>query len=138
STDPGPFTISSSVRSNVTLESAELVKEILENFGKTYTEQDMETTKGFLIKANARAFETSGAKLNMLNNISQYGWKPTYVKDREQIVKSMTVQQIKDLAAKYLDPKKMVWLIVGDAKTQMPRMKELGFGEPVMLNEWKP
>ena len=132
---PGAFTISSGVRSNVTLEAAQLIKEILANYGKNYSAADLETTKGFLIKSNARAFETSFAKGNMLDNISKYGWKYDYVKDREAIVKAMTVQQIKDLSAKYLDADKMIWLVVGDAKTQLPRLKELGFGEPVLLNK---
>lgn len=132
-TSPGAFTIGSGVRTNVTLESAQLVKEILQNYGKNYSEADLETTKGFLIKSNARAFETSFAKLNMLDNISKYGWKYDYVKGREATVKAMTVQQIKDLSAKYLNSDKMIWLVVGDAKTQLPRLKELGFGEPVLL-----
>jgi zinc protease len=132
---PGAFTIASGVRTNVTLESAQLVKEILQNYGKNYSPQDLETTKSFLIKSNARAFETAGAKLNMLENISKYGFKPTYVKEREAIVKAMTVEQIKDLSAKYLNTDRMIWLIVGDAKTQLPRLKELGFGEPVLLNK---
>ena len=134
-TSPGAFTIGSGVRTNVTLESAQLVKEILQNYGKNYSEVDLETTKGFLIKSNARAFETSFAKLNMLDNISKYGWKYDYVKGREATVKAMTVSQIKDLSAKYLDANRMIWLIVGDAKTQLPRLKELGFGEPVLLNK---
>lgn len=132
---PGAFTIASGVRTNVTLESTQLIKEILQNFGKNYSENDLETTKSFLIKSNARAFETAGAKLNMLENISKYGWKYDYVKSREQIVKSMTVNQIKALSQKYLDSNKMFWLIVGDAKTQLPRLKELGFGEPILLNK---
>lgn len=132
---PGAFTISSGVRTNVTLESAQLVKEILQNYGKNYSDADLETTKGFLIKSNARAFETAGAKLGMLENISKYGFKPAYVKDREAIVKAMTVAQIKDLSAKYLDANRMIWLVVGDAKTQLPRLKELGFGEPILINK---
>lgn len=132
---PGPFTIQSGVRANVTLESLQLVKSILENYGKNFSDADLKTTQGFLVKSNARAFETAGAKLNLLDNISSYGWKPTYVKDREQIVKGMTVAQIKELSGKYLDPNKMIWLVVGDAKTQLPRMKELGFGEPVLLSK---
>lgn len=131
---PGTFTISSGVRSNVTLESVQLVKSILEDYGKNYSALDLETTKGFLIKSNARAFETAGAKLGMLNNISKYGWKPDYVKEREKIVKSITVAEIKALSAKYLDPGKMIWLIVGDEKTQMPRLKGLGYGDPLLLN----
>jgi len=132
---PGAFTIASGVRTNVTLESAQLIKNILQNYPKNYSEKDLETTKGFLIKSNARAFETAGAKLNMLENISKYGWKYDYVKGREQTVRGMTVQQIKDLSKKYLNADKMILLIVGDAKTQLPRLKELGFGDPVLINK---
>lgn len=131
----GPFTVSSGVRSNVTLESTQLIKEILQNYGKNFSDADLETTKSFLIKSNARAFETAGAKLGMLDNISRYGWKPDYIKEREAIVKAMTVARIRELSAKYFDPNKMVWLVVGDAKTQLPRLKELGFGDPILLTE---
>lgn len=132
---PGAFTIQSGVRTNVTLESAQLVKEILQNFGKNYNEDDLATTKSFLIKSNARAFETAFAKLGLLENISKYNFKPTYIKDRENIVKAMTIDEIKNLSNKYLNADKMFWLVVGDAKTQLPRLKELGFGEPILLNK---
>ncbi len=131
----GAFTISSGVRSNVTLESAQLVKKILEEYPTTFSDKDLETTKSFLIKSNARAFETSRAKLNMLTNISDYGMSPDYVKDREKIVNNMTIERITELANKYVNPEKMIWLVVGDAETQFDRMKELGYGEPVMLNK---
>lgn len=131
----GAFTISSGVRSNVTLESAQAVKQILEDYPTTFSDKDLETTKSFLIKSNARAFETSRAKLNMLSNMSAYGWESDYVKDREAIVNNMTKAQIKELANKYVNPNKMIWLVVGDAETQLDRMKELGYGEPVLLNK---
>lgn len=131
----GAFTISSGVRSNVTLESAQIVKKILEEYPTTFSDKDLETTKSFLIKSNARAFETSRAKLNMLTNISDYGMSPDYVKDREKIVNNMTKERITELANKYVNPEKMIWLVVGDAETQFDRMKELGYGEPVMLNK---
>lgn len=131
----GPFTISSGVRSNVTLESMQLVKSILADYGTNYSERDLETTKGFLIKSNARAFETAGAKLQMLQDISTYGWAYDYVKNREEIVNGMTVERINELSAKYLDESKMIWLVVGDAKTQLHRMKDLGFGDPILIND---
>ncbi|HEV7781180.1 MAG TPA: pitrilysin family protein, partial [Chitinophagaceae bacterium] len=131
---PGPFTIASGVRSNVTYESSQLIKDILENYGKNYSAEDLATTKSFLVKSNARAFETTGAKLNMLENISSYGWKPNYVLDREKIVKDMTVEKIKSLSNRYLDTNRMVWLVVGDAKTQLEPLKKLGLGDPVLLN----
>lgn len=133
-TVPGPFTIASGVRANVTLEAAQLVKSIVENYPKNFSANDLATTKSFLIKSNARAFETSGAKLNMLENISKYGLRPDYVKQREQIVRGMTIERIRELSGKYLNAGRMYWVVVGDAKTQLPRLKELGFGEPVRLN----
>ncbi|TXF89154.1 insulinase family protein [Neolewinella aurantiaca] len=134
SKEVGEFQIGSGVRSNVTLESAQAVKEILEDYPATFSEKDLETTRSFLTKSNARAFETAGAKLNMLGNMSEYGWDANYVKDREAIVRGMSQKKIKQLAEQYLKPGEMIWLIVGDAKTQLPRMKELGYGEPVRLN----
>jgi zinc protease len=132
---PGAFVIASGVRANVTLESVQLIKGILQEYPKTFTEGDLATTKGFLIKSNARAFETADAKLSMLDNIGKYGWKHDYVKEREQVVRQMTVRQINELATKYLNPDRMIWLVVGDAKTQLPRLKELGFGEPILIGK---
>lgn len=132
---PGPFTISSGVRTNVTYESAALVKEILSKYPDTFTEQDLETTKSFLLKSNARRFETLGAKLNMLENMSDYGWSAGYVKDREQVVKDITIDRISELAEQYANPNKMIYLVVGDAKTQLDRLEALGFGKPILISQ---
>ena len=131
----GAFTISSGVRSNVTLESAQLVKQILKEYPTTFSDKDLKTTKSFLIKSNARAFETARAKLRMLSNMSTYGWKSNYVKEQEAIVNKMTKERVKELANKYVNPDKLIWLVVGDAETQLDRMKELGYGTPILLNK---
>ncbi|MFC6999949.1 M16 family metallopeptidase [Rufibacter roseus] len=131
---PGPFLIQSGVRSNVTFESASLVKDILKNYGPRFNAQDLEVTKGFLVKSTARAFETMGAKLNMLNSISAYGWPKDYAKQRVELVQGMTVEQIKSLAQQYVNPDRMYYLIVGDAATQLKKLEDLGYGKPVLLN----
>ena len=134
STIPGAFTISSGVRSNVTYESTALVKDILSNYGKEYSTQDLEVSKSFLIKSSARAFETTGAKLNMLSNIGEFNMPYDYAKQQENVVQEITVEDIKALSKKYLDPNKMIYLIVGDAQTQMQKLEQLGFGAPKLLN----
>ncbi|RBW59197.1 insulinase family protein [Tenacibaculum sp. E3R01] len=133
----GPFTIFSRVRTNVTLESAQLVKKIITEYPTNFSKKDLATTKGFLIKSNARRFETMGAKLNMLENISTYNLNADYVKDREKIVNEMTIEKVQELAKKYVNPNKMIWLFVGDAETQLDRLNELGFGKPILLNNTK-
>jgi len=46
----------------------------------------------------------------------------------------MSVGDIRKLANQYVRPDEMIWLVVGDAATQLDRMKELGYGEAVRLN----
>jgi zinc protease len=130
----GPFRIATSVQSKITLEAAQSIVDIVENYGETYSEADLATTKGYLIKSNARGFESAWAKLNLLNVCSTYGWSSDYVKEREEVVANMTVERIQELSEEYLDLGRMVWVVVGDAKTQKDRLKELGFGEVVLLN----
>lgn len=131
----GPFTISSGVRSNVTLEAADLIREILAEYPETFSSEDLENTKSFLLKSNARAFETPGAKLGILRTMSSYGWSAGYLKEREQIVENINLEEIRDLARQYANPDRMVYLVVGDARTQLPRLSALGFGDPILLNE---
>lgn len=130
----GEFSISSGIRTNATFEAASLIKQILDDYGKNYTEEDLEVTKGYTIKSTARAFETLGAKLNMLSNISNYGYADNYAKQQEELVKSLTVEDVKVLVEKYIKPNQMIYVIVGDAETQLDKLEGLGFGKPVLLN----
>ncbi|WP_115461569.1 M16 family metallopeptidase [Winogradskyella aurantiaca] len=129
----GRFSISSGVRTNVTYEATALVKDILENYGKNFNSNDLDVTKSFNIKSNARAFETLGAKLNMLSNMSHYDLPADYALQREQQVKDLTVDQVKELAKTYLKPNQMIYLVVGDAATQVDKLEQLGL-PIIMLN----
>ncbi|WP_194850934.1 M16 family metallopeptidase [Nonlabens antarcticus] len=130
----GPFSITSGVRSNVTFESSKLIKEILENYGNDFNSKDLEVSKSFLIKSKALSFETAQAKLGMLTIIDKYNQPEDYARRQLKTVEEMTVARIKELAQQYLTPDKMIYLIVGDAATQLEKMKELGYGEPIKLN----
>jgi zinc protease len=46
----------------------------------------------------------------------------------------MNLEQAHHSIEKYMNPDKMVYLVVGDAETQLPRLKELGLGEPIVLD----
>lgn len=131
----GNFTIFSGVRANVTLEAADLVKQILEDYPSTFTDGDLEVTKSFLSKSQARAFESLGAKLGLLGNVADYGWEPDYVVERLDYVRNVTREEIEALAERYIRPGEMFYVIVGDAATQAPRLEELGFGAPIMIND---
>lgn len=131
---PGPFTATTSVRANVTNESAVLIQEILADYADSYSEEDLTATKDAIIRGNFLNYETLGGLRNMLQNISAYDLPMDYVRQREQIAGNMTVPVIQELAAQYADPDKMVYLVVGDAATQMSNLEGLGYGAPILLD----
>lgn len=134
SNNPGPFIIATRVRSNVTAESVNLINRILAEYGSKFTERDLEATQNYMIRSNVRGFETLRSKIRMLEKISALGFPFNYVIQREREVREMTLNRIKELAAEYLDPQKMVFLVVGDARTQLDRFTELGLEPPTLID----
>ena len=130
----GKFVINSGVRSNVTFESTALIKEILSNYGSSFTEDDMEVTKSYLIKSSARSFESQSAKLRMLTNIDENNLPVDYAIQRQEEVTSLNVNEMKRLINDYIKPDKMIYLIVGDKNTQFNKLEKLGLGKPILLN----
>ncbi len=71
----------------------------------------------------------------MLQEINQYNLPANYIENEEAIVKSMTLEQHKALANKYLDASKMAYLVVGDGATQYAQFKTMGFDEVKLLDK---
>ena len=130
----GKFMISSGVRSNVTLEAVSLIKDIVSSYQIDFSEKDLATTKSYFLKSNARKFETFNAKLSVLRDMSEYNLPKSYVLKRANMVENLSLNNVKALASDYLHPDKMIYLVVGDAKTQFDRLKGLALGEVILLN----
>ena len=130
----GIFGIGSSVRSNVTLESLTLIRDIVKDYGSNFDEEDLSTMKSALLRGQALKNETLSDKLRMVGEISSYGYANDYRTQNAKSIEAMTLAQFKSLADNYLRPDAMFYLVVGDAQTQLGRLKDLGYGEPVLLN----
>lgn len=129
----GTFSASSSVRSSATEESVQIFKDEIEKYRQGITNDDLQFTKDALIKSNARRFETIGALHGMLTSISAYDLPFDYIKGEETTIKSMTLESHKQLAEKLIHPDNMYYIVVGDAKTQLASLKNIGLGEPVLI-----
>jgi len=135
SANEGEFNIFSRVRSNVTYEATEEIRNILVNYSDTFSEADLATTKSFFINSKARSFESYGAKLGLLANIDLYDLPYNYVVQENEVVEAMTLEEIQRLAAEYVQPDRMNYVIVGDAETQLSRLEGLGLGAAELINE---
>ncbi|MFL3024701.1 MAG: M16 family metallopeptidase [Candidatus Neomarinimicrobiota bacterium] len=133
---PGTFTAYSAVQSNATEESLITFKELLSSYRETISEDDLQFTKNVTLKSNARRFETLGALRGMISDIALYELPFDYIEEEEKVVRSMTQDKHNELAQKYIDPNKMIYLIVGDAATQLDGARSLGYGEPIELDKY--
>ncbi|MCK3683197.1 pitrilysin family protein [Maribellus sp. YY47] len=129
----GTFEASSSVRTSATEESVQIFKDEIEKYRKGISDDDLQFTKDALIKSNAREFETLDALHSMLVNISAYDLPFDYVKREEAFIKSLTPEKHQELAQRLIDPDHMYYVVVGDAETQLPVLKSIGLGDPVLL-----
>ncbi len=132
---PGTFTASSSVRTNTTGESVEIFRDEIAKYQQGISEEDLEFTKNALIKSNARRFETQFSLLGMLQEMSAYDLPKNYIEAEEAVIKNMTLQRHQELANKYLDESIMAYLVVGDATTQYPQFKDMGFDEVMLVDK---
>jgi len=134
STLQSPFIAASQVRSNVTLESLEIFKDLIGNYQQTYKQEDLDVTKNMILKGNSRRFETLDQLLGMLQKMTRLDLANNYIEQQQQHVQSVTLDQVHKTINKHIDEQHMIYLVVGDAKSQLSRMKDLGYGEPILLD----
>lgn len=129
----GSFVASSMVRTNSTLESVSIFKNEMEKYRESMPQEYIDFTKSSLLKGNALRFETLGGLTSMLNTMTAYNLPADYIKQEEAFVKSLTVEKELELAKKYIDPSRMYYVVVGDAKTQLKELEKAGLGKPILM-----
>jgi zinc protease len=105
----------------------------MEKYRESQPQEYIDFTKSALLKGNARSYETLGSLLSMLNTISAYNLPTDYIKKEEAFVRDLTVEKELELAKKYIDPSRMYYVVVGDAKTQLKELEKVGIGKPILV-----
>lgn len=132
---PGPFMAEAAVTSSATLDSVKIFLEQLRAYRNGISSEDLASTRKAILGSTARRFESLDALLGMLNSIAKYGLPDDYVRQRERIVRDMTVERHRELAQKHIVPERMVFLVVGDAATQREPLESLGLGPAELLTQ---
>ena len=124
--DGGTFAVSTSVRTNVTKESLELIRDILKRYGPEFTQQELAELKDARLRGEALKTESLSDKLRLLSDVSDYGFAPSYRRDNAQALQQLDLEGFQALAGERIDPDSLAYLVVGDAQTQLERVRELG------------
>ncbi len=130
--DYGQFVATSKVRTNSTVESVTIFKTEMEKYRSTIPQEYIDFTKSSLLKGNALRFETLYGLMGMLNTMTSYNLPFDYIKKEEAFVKGLTVEKELQIVDKYINPAKMYFVVVGDAKTQLEPLEAVGLGKPVL------
>jgi zinc protease len=120
-----PFIVNTSVRSNATFPSLSIIQSMLSEYGKNFSEQDLEITRKKILKSNTLAFESLPSKLGILREISKYGRSKKFIEEDQRELLSLNLQNFKATIARYLNEEDMVYLIVGDRESQLEPVQNL-------------
>ncbi len=129
-----PFKAYSSVRANATKPSLEIFQDLIGNYTDDFTEKDVDMTKEKILKGNLKSFESLSARLGILRNISKFGKSNKYIDEEQAVLKGMDLEGFKEIIGRYLNEEEMIYLVVGDAETQLEDIRNAGKGEPIILD----
>jgi len=130
------FQANSNVQSSATKHSLELFKEIITDYpDKILDEERFERNRNTMLQANTRTYETPSQLLNVLENISLYNFPFDYVKQRENTLRNITLQEVRNVYRKWIDEKDLIYVVTGDARRQMNGLESLGLGKPVLVDK---
>lgn len=98
--------------------------------GPEVTPPEAEITKNKVIKDAARAQESLNAKLGLLREKSKYALPGTFVEDRQARLLDLSAGDLAAAAGGVMAPSDLVWVVVGDAKTQAEAVRDFADALP--------
>lgn len=124
----GSYTASAAVKKDTTAASIiEFMKELDGYRTGGVTEEEIAFTKSAVGQRDARAYETPGQKLGLLNRMMQYNLPSNYVEEQNSILANMTKAEMDALAKKHLTTDDMIMVVVGDRDVIWDNINDLGF-----------
>ena len=135
---PGPFQAGAPVRTDVTKESViELVRELTEIAGPDgATEEEVRAQKDRIVKLFPSRFETIAGRGGLAAAMAElylYDLPDDYLARYQERIEAITKADVDRVAKKYVDPKAMSILIVGDRSKVEPAMKSLPYARVINL-----
>ena len=132
----GNYTVQTSVKRAATANSLiEIIKETKDYLTNGIKDEELTFTKKSLLNSDALKYETPDQKALFLSRIVQYNLDKDYTSKQNQILKNMTKEDFSQQAKKFINPDKMVILIVGDKDIVKGQMEKMNVGTVKDFND---
>jgi predicted Zn-dependent peptidase len=123
-----PYIVFAPVQTDKTGPSIQALQQQIRDFvgSKGVTAAELERTRNGSIRELPGSFETSAAVMAALQQNELYNRPDDYYDTIASRYRAMTAAELDRAARAAIDPKNLVWVVVGDAAKVRPQLKSLG------------
>lgn len=128
---PGPFVLHASVQADATAAALrESIGEIRAIRGdRPVTRQELELGRASLTRGYPRSFETADQIARAAAQLSLYELPDDYFTNFVPKVLALTEDEVTAIAARHIDPSRLLSVVVGDREKILPSLKALDLGD---------
>jgi predicted Zn-dependent peptidase len=132
--DRGPFQVASPLKAAQLIEALGLIKEIVQDLQtKLVSDEEIETAKNSIINSFVFRFEQRNQIMAQAMVMKLQGFADTYFDTYIDNIRKVTKQDVLEVAKRYMDPAKMIILVVGDEKKFEKPLSSIGNVKPIDL-----
>ncbi len=126
---PGVFVAGGQTRSDATVPFIESIKEEIERIRtQPITREELQHAKDSTLNSFIFNFQDPAQTLSRLMRYEYYDYPKDFIFRYRQELEKITVADVQRVAKKYLQPEKMVTLVVGNKEAIQPPLSSLGNG----------
>jgi zinc protease len=125
---PGPFAAQAGVQTDKTLESLKEFFIELNGMLQPVPADELARAKNYVALRFPGGFETTGDISRRLEEVLTYQLPETYFSSYVQQIQAVTAADVQRVAKKYIDPSRLIVVVVGDVKVIEPGIKSLNLG----------
>ena len=123
----GRFSVSGEVNQEATADSIREVLAELERYRDGgMDEEEFDYMQSAIGQREARAYETPGAKIGLVNRILTFNLPLDYRQQQKTLLRETDRSTLNELAKRLLQPENLAIVVVGDQAEIMPQLEELG------------
>ncbi len=133
-----PWVFYTAVQADKTVESLMECKREVSRIGREapVTAEEFSNARANLVLRFPQGFETQGQLAQMLRSLWVYGLPEDYHERLLARLKALSLEDVRDAAARVVDPQNLLWVVVGDRASLEERLPKAGLGKPIPA--WPP
>jgi len=123
----GTFSATAEVRNAVTAPAiGEIVNELNRLVNDPIPDSELRLQRNYLAGNFLLSLESNARTAERIQDIDLFGLPPDYFKTYAERVTAVTPEKASEIARKYIDPKNLDIVVVGEAKEVLPQLQKLG------------